>query len=161
MYYNARSLIIHPLPERFGQSFHIIFETKIDKEILDEERLNNQSFIASNETESSIDSKKRGSNIGRHRRCITSNSDQNIPHVLYIETAIFVDKDLFRHMAKNFPKNTEENLIRFVMAMINCVCDTILIEKFEIKLKINFIGMKIRFSYFIIIHHWVIKLILY
>lgn len=115
MYYNGRNLIIHPLPERFGQTFHVIYETKIDKEIIDEERLNN----ASSETESSNDS-----NIGRFRRYITPSSDQNIPHVLFIETAIFVDKDLFRHMAKNYPKNTEENLIRFVMAMINGVCDT-------------------------------------
>lgn len=111
MYYNARNLIIHPLPERFGQHFHVIYETKFDKEILDKEQLNN----ASSETESSI---------GRFRRYIKSNSVKDIPHVLYIETAIFVDKDLFRHMAKNYPKNTEENLIRFVMAMINGVCNT-------------------------------------
>lgn len=137
MYYNARNLIIHPLPERFGQNFHVIYETKIDKEILDEERLN----ISSIKTESSIDLKKSGANTGRFRRYIPSSSNQNIPHILYIETAIFVDKDLFRHMAKNYPKNTEENLIRFVMAMINGVCNINSNQTFEIKLRIYFIDI--------------------
>lgn len=44
-----------------------------------------------------------------------------IPDILYIETAIFVDIDLYKHMAKNFPKNTSSHLIRFVLAMINGV----------------------------------------
>lgn len=57
------------------------------------------------------------------RRIISgSNISRKIPQILYVETAIFVDKDLYRHMAKNFPKNTEGNLIRFVLAMINGVC---------------------------------------
>ncbi|XP_030381356.1 A disintegrin and metalloproteinase with thrombospondin motifs 16 [Scaptodrosophila lebanonensis] len=43
------------------------------------------------------------------------------PHELHIETAIFVDSDLYRHMEKNFPKDTESQLIRFVLAMINGV----------------------------------------
>lgn len=57
----------------------------------------------------------------RSKRYIASGSNRKVPHILYIETAIFVDRDLFRHMAKNYPKNTEGNLIRFVMAMINGV----------------------------------------
>lgn len=57
----------------------------------------------------------------RNKRYIASGSNRKIPHILFIETAIFVDRDLFRHMAKNYPKNTEGNLIRFVMAMINGV----------------------------------------
>ncbi|XP_062131413.1 A disintegrin and metalloproteinase with thrombospondin motifs 16 isoform X1 [Drosophila sulfurigaster albostrigata] len=44
-----------------------------------------------------------------------------VPHELHIETAIFVDSDLYRHMEKNFPKDTESQLIRFVLAMINGV----------------------------------------
>lgn len=55
------------------------------------------------------------------RHLTTSGSNRKVPHVLFIETAIFVDRDLYRHMAKNYPKNTEGNLIRFVMAMINGV----------------------------------------
>ncbi|KAK6643512.1 hypothetical protein RUM43_005022 [Polyplax serrata] len=38
-----------------------------------------------------------------------------------VETAIFVDRDLYRHMLNNFPENTERNLYRFVLAMINAV----------------------------------------
>lgn len=44
-----------------------------------------------------------------------------VPRVLHIETAIFVDKDLYRHMSKNYPKDTESRLMRFVLAMINGV----------------------------------------
>nr|CAD7443291.1 unnamed protein product [Timema bartmani] len=40
---------------------------------------------------------------------------------IYVETAVFVDKDLFRHMALNFPTDTERELIRVVLAMINAV----------------------------------------
>ncbi|KAM8711219.1 hypothetical protein ACLKA7_000369 [Drosophila subpalustris] len=44
-----------------------------------------------------------------------------VPHELHIETAIFVDSDLYRHMEKNFPKDTESHLTRFVLAMFNGV----------------------------------------
>ncbi|CAG2065852.1 unnamed protein product [Timema podura] len=40
---------------------------------------------------------------------------------IYVETAVFVDKDLFRHMALNFPTDTERELIRVVLAMINAI----------------------------------------
>lgn len=66
--------------------------------------------------------KMHSTHLERTKRYIaTSVSNRKIPHVLFIETAIFVDRDLYRHMAKNYPKNTESNLIRFVMAMINGV----------------------------------------
>lgn len=61
----------------------------------------------------------------------------SIPDVLHVETAIFVDKDLFRHMAKNFPRNTESNLIRFILAMINGV--QLLYHHPSLGRKINFI----------------------
>lgn len=61
------------------------------------------------------------SRMGRRKRHIAANTNKKIPQILFIETAIFVDKDLFRHMAVNYPKNTEGNLIRFVLAMINGV----------------------------------------
>lgn len=44
-----------------------------------------------------------------------------MPRVLHIETAVFVDKDLYRHMMKNYATDTEAKLIRFVLAMINGV----------------------------------------
>lgn len=64
---------------------------------------------------------ERVEHFDRTKRYISSGSNRKVPHVLFVETAIFVDRDLFRHMAKNYPKNTEGNLIRFVMAMINGV----------------------------------------
>ncbi|XP_069173601.1 A disintegrin and metalloproteinase with thrombospondin motifs adt-1-like isoform X2 [Procambarus clarkii] len=40
---------------------------------------------------------------------------------LYIETAVFVDRDLYRHMQDNFPTNTEDQVLRVVLAMVNAV----------------------------------------
>lgn len=40
---------------------------------------------------------------------------------MFVETAVFVDRDLFEHMKTNFPIDTERELIRFVLAMINAV----------------------------------------
>lgn len=44
-----------------------------------------------------------------------------VENPVFIETAVFVDKDLFDHMKSNFPADTERELIRFVLAMINAV----------------------------------------
>jgi Reprolysin (M12B) family zinc metalloprotease len=60
-----------------------------------------------------------------------------IPDVLHVETAIFVDKDLFRHMSKNFPKDTESQMIRFVLAMVNGV--QLLYNHPSLGKKINFV----------------------
>ncbi|XP_075165715.1 ADAMTS metallopeptidase stall [Haematobia irritans] len=58
----------------------------------------------------------------RSRRFIAPLKDwRSANDILYIETAIFVDTDLYTHMAKNFPKDTSSHLIRFVLAMINGV----------------------------------------
>jgi len=40
---------------------------------------------------------------------------------LYVEIAVFIDKDLFNHMTTTFPENTEKELIRFVLALVNAV----------------------------------------
>ncbi|XP_046970368.1 A disintegrin and metalloproteinase with thrombospondin motifs 16-like [Vanessa cardui] len=40
---------------------------------------------------------------------------------IFVETAVFVDRDLYKHMTVNFPKETERELVRFVLAMINAV----------------------------------------
>lgn len=40
---------------------------------------------------------------------------------VFVETAVFVDRDLYKHMTVNFPQDTERELIRFVLAMINAV----------------------------------------
>ncbi|XP_050443117.1 A disintegrin and metalloproteinase with thrombospondin motifs adt-1-like isoform X2 [Adelges cooleyi] len=41
--------------------------------------------------------------------------------VLNLEIAIFVDQDLYRLMAVSFESNTEKEVIRFVLAMVNAV----------------------------------------
>lgn len=40
---------------------------------------------------------------------------------IFVETAVFVDRDLYKHMTINFPVDTERELVRFVLAMINAV----------------------------------------
>ncbi|XP_005176563.1 uncharacterized protein LOC101893463 [Musca domestica] len=72
--------------------------------------------------ESSISLMDSEKSIKRARRFISPVKDWYNPNdVLHIETAIFVDTDLYKHMAKNFPKDTSSHLIRFVLAMINGV----------------------------------------
>ena len=39
----------------------------------------------------------------------------------YVELAIFVDRDLYKHMQENFPVDTDEHIIQVVLAMINAV----------------------------------------
>ncbi|XP_026469450.1 A disintegrin and metalloproteinase with thrombospondin motifs adt-2-like [Ctenocephalides felis] len=40
---------------------------------------------------------------------------------MHVETAVFIDRELYQHMSANYPKNTERELLRFVLAMINGV----------------------------------------
>lgn len=40
---------------------------------------------------------------------------------LYVETSVFVDRDLYRHMLENFPKDTEDQVLKVVLAMVNAV----------------------------------------
>lgn len=122
-------LIIHPLPERFGKNSHIIFEPITNP--YEKFFKNHQEFEPSNDV-----------NI-RSKRYISSTN--KIPDELHIETAIFVDKDLFRHMAKNFPKNTEMQLIRFVLAMVNGV--QLLYHHPSLGRKINFILKRLEILY--------------
>ncbi|XP_023022167.2 ADAMTS metallopeptidase stall isoform X1 [Leptinotarsa decemlineata] len=56
------------------------------------------------------------SNLGRKKR---ESFPDGAP--AFVETAVFVDKDLFEHMKTNYPVDTERELIRFVLAMINAV----------------------------------------
>ncbi|XP_039277174.1 A disintegrin and metalloproteinase with thrombospondin motifs adt-1 [Nilaparvata lugens] len=53
--------------------------------------------------------------LDRRRRMVSTLSP------VYVETAVFVDRDLFRHMTINFPSDTEKELVRFVLAMVNAV----------------------------------------
>lgn len=112
--YRNEDYVIFPLPERFGKrNMHIITPSSKSR------------FRLAQHVDDELPAVQK-----RNRRAILGTAPptatgeaQNVtkPHVLHVETAIFVDKDLFRHMAKNYPKNTEMHLIRFVLAMVNGV----------------------------------------
>lgn len=132
------------MPDRFGINSHIIYEApkrisrqtaneRTDIENITEQYSNDGIFepaisdfepqaddLYSNRSHESTEFQLEWL-ARRKKRHIAANSIKKIPQILFIETAIFVDKDLFRHMAINYPKNTEGNLIRFVLAMINGV----------------------------------------
>ncbi|KAK3854247.1 hypothetical protein Pcinc_039261, partial [Petrolisthes cinctipes] len=40
---------------------------------------------------------------------------------LYIETSVFVDQDLYRHMLGNFPTDTKDQVLKVVLAMVNAM----------------------------------------
>lgn len=50
------------------------------------------------------------------------------PNMLNLEIAIFVDQDLYKLMAVSFESNTEMEIIRFVLAMVNAVSNIIRYE---------------------------------
>lgn len=82
--------------------------------------------------------RKQHKDLTRSRRHIATNW---IPEVLHVETAIFVDRDLFQHMARNFPENTEEHLMRFILAMVNGV--QLLYNHPSLGRKINYVLKKL------------------
>ncbi|XP_053614475.1 A disintegrin and metalloproteinase with thrombospondin motifs adt-1-like [Plodia interpunctella] len=51
----------------------------------------------------------------------TQRQKRAILPAVFVETAVFVDRDLYKHMTINFPKDTERELVRFILAMINAV----------------------------------------
>ncbi|VVC24170.1 Metallopeptidase, catalytic domain,Thrombospondin type-1 (TSP1) repeat,Peptidase M12B [Cinara cedri] len=96
---------ISPLPERFhglNETPHVIVRVQSAVKLKD----SIGKFIAVNENDRLRIRKKRG---------IWP------PAVLNLEIAIFVDQDLYRLMAVNFESNTEKEIIRFVLAMVNAV----------------------------------------
>lgn len=115
--------MINPLPKRFhNETFkpHVL----VRKNYGNVEELHECSH---NVPRSSIDNQK----LNKHSEEIETNSvivqknrikrDTNIENPVFIETAVFVDRDLFDHMKNNYPVDTERELIRFVLAMINAV----------------------------------------
>lgn len=150
--HHNKSFAIHPLPERFGQTAHVLVNTESftinhhansvdptlpsdgvvrrssqqkqhtcavgqDVNLNENESQRATSFNQiSNNLQSLLGHRRHNS---RTKRFISGTN--KVPRVLHIETAIFVDKDLYRHMSKNYPKDTESRLMRFVLAMINGV----------------------------------------
>lgn len=97
---------ISPLPERFhglDETPHVIV------------RLENAAKLK--------DSLGKFITVNEHDKLLKIRSKRAIwsPSVLNVEIAIFVDQDLYRLMAVNFESNTEKEIIRFVLAMVNAV----------------------------------------
>lgn len=103
---NNEYFLIKPLPTRFWKSPynvipHLIIKKKLQNlQLFDVQQSNYANGI------------KYSSRI---KRSLPSSLE------VRIETAVFVDHDLFRHMTSNFPINTERQLLRFVLAMVNAV----------------------------------------
>ncbi|SPP72825.1 blast:A disintegrin and metalloproteinase with thrombospondin motifs 16 [Drosophila guanche] len=146
---NASDFVLHPLPARFGVGNHVIYQARLDP--LDSQlqfepdveefnepkprlrvqtqsqsplRLRFQPRHHHQSDKSQVENQKRKHHQKhrRSRRFIGSPPGYwSVPKELYIETAIFVDRDLFTHMQRNFPANTESKIISFVLAMINGV----------------------------------------
>lgn len=116
-------LIIHPLPERFGTNAHIVYEIKKQLNSTDKSNIKINSDSSTNLIfEPDVERYSEDipkSIINRMKRRISAT--EKIPQVLHIETAIFVDKDLYKHMATNFGNDTESQIIRFVLALVNGV----------------------------------------
>lgn len=148
MRHNNQTFAIHPLPERFGQTAHVIVNTETsaindanslppssDEGVAGKPQhhtcaVEQDSDLNENESQrpTSFNHHQYKTQFppplghwhnGRTKRFISGTN--KVPRVLHIETAIFVDKDLYRHMSKNYPKDTESRLMRFVLAIINGV----------------------------------------
>lgn len=130
--HNDRIYLIHPLPERFGPGAHVIIDTRRhatapstapSRSIRAEHKHAHDDDLVpaclAGDRSNSRSPPTDGSSHRRQRRFISAAS--RVPRVLHIETAVFVDKDLYRHMTKNYATDTESKLIRFVLAMINGV----------------------------------------
>ncbi|XP_058833011.1 A disintegrin and metalloproteinase with thrombospondin motifs adt-2 isoform X2 [Topomyia yanbarensis] len=115
---NEINMIIHPLPERFGSGAHVLINKNHTTNVIAHRNQTDENVIFEPKMAAQEPLFTSSKIRDRHKRHINTAS---IPDVLHIETAIFIDKDLYRHMSKNFPKSTEAHLIRFVLAMINGV----------------------------------------
>lgn len=106
--------VINPLPKRFNKRSseppaHIIVRKHVNEfySALSSEKLSN-SFCGLRRE----DVLPRKASL-RYGRSITA--------PVHVETAVFIDNDMFRLMANNFPEDTEREVVRFVLAMVNAV----------------------------------------
>ncbi|KAJ3648726.1 hypothetical protein Zmor_020505 [Zophobas morio] len=119
--------IIQPLPERFyngtSERPHVVVRkhhkktclhhhnTKLPSDIQLKNKIN-----PTKDEEAKAESEKNPLSLKRSKR-----ESPPLGTPVFVETAVFVDRDLFEHMKTNFPVDTERELIRFVLAMINAV----------------------------------------
>lgn len=137
---NDTDVFIQPLPERFGSGSHILIEKSINNSMFEPR----DNFMKPESVRELVKKRvKRNSiiKIPQNKLFQPPILQKTPPDILHVETAIFVDKDLYRHMIKNFPKNTEQHLIRFILAMINGV--QLLYHHPSLGYKINFILKRI------------------
>lgn len=138
---NDTDVFIQPLPERFGVGSHIL----VEKNISDSTFEPTENFLTPAPVREVLKQRMKRSPLiksSSSNKFFQSPTTHKLPpDVLHVETAIFVDKDLYRHMMKNFPKNTEQQLIRFILAMINGV--QLLYHHPSLGYKVNFILKRI------------------
>ncbi|XP_017776804.1 PREDICTED: A disintegrin and metalloproteinase with thrombospondin motifs 18-like [Nicrophorus vespilloides] len=117
--------IINPLPTRFHNDTcrpHVIIKKPIG--LMKQDR-SECSHLEANQPHR----KRKRKNVVMKRREKRSTRDAyrnrrnlfSTESPVFVETAVFVDRDLFEHMKSNYPIDTERELIRFVLAMINAV----------------------------------------
>lgn len=111
--------LIHPLPDRFQNKTakpHILIQKRHQySNIAKDDSCPHYTLPVINETKEFSDNVVTENRKRRKREVFTDGASA------FVETAVFVDKDLFEHMKSNFPYDTERELIRFVLAMINAV----------------------------------------
>lgn len=98
-----------------------------------EVNLETDDWQKANETKTDEDWKKESTNLTVNNRDENTGRKKRAVHSLgspvFVETAVFVDRDLFQHMRANYPIDTERELVRFVLAMINAV--SICLKKYD------------------------------
>lgn len=137
---NDTDVFIQPLPERFGAGSHVMIEKSFSDSAFEPK----ESFIKPEVLKELVKKRTKRSPLikSQSSKFYQSSTTQRLPpDVLHVETAIFVDKDLYRHMIKNFPEKTEQHLIRFILAMINGV--QLLYHHPSLGYKVNFILKRI------------------
>ncbi|XP_056633352.1 A disintegrin and metalloproteinase with thrombospondin motifs adt-1-like isoform X1 [Diorhabda sublineata] len=136
LYSNEKEyFLIHPLPDRFHNETKnphlLIKKTPTTSQVPD------QSCVHGNLTQTNLnitkDFSKINKNVSVQKQSFSSKNGKENGKVrkkrdvfpdgapAFVETAVFVDRDLFEHMKSNFPHETEREVIRFVLAMINAV----------------------------------------
>ncbi|XP_065167157.1 LOW QUALITY PROTEIN: A disintegrin and metalloproteinase with thrombospondin motifs adt-1-like [Atheta coriaria] len=107
---------IQPIPAKYTKLYHthVIVRSKQDGVAQN----GDQACLHTSDTDYAHKKRKR-KKFTLHSRSKRDLFPPDSP--VFVETAVFVDRDLFEHMKSNFPIDTERELIRFVLAMINAV----------------------------------------